>query len=211
MADDKRPRIEIEALTDEMLMPVARAWEELCSKYGEEHAAKLLPLLARLVTSSLIGKERSRQEWDSADAAVRSWEHQQAKRQKQAQAKAPKRARGRPQGTTKHAEELAPHLLTLQRIEREQAEREGRKPKSLSALARIMANEVTSTIPEPTPSTTDTTFLNDHGAIVAVEVVPDPPVGYFGSEAGLVRRILKETKPHRATRPKSVKKNPTTD
>lgn len=205
LADDKPTVITIEALTDEMLMPVVRAWEEVCSEYGEEHAARLLPLLARLVTSVLVGKERSRKEWDRADAAVRSWELREANRQKQAKAKAPKRARGRPQGTTKHAEELAPHLLTLHRIEREQAEREGRRPKSLSALARIMASEITSTTSEPTPCSTHTTFVTDDGVIV--EIVPDPPPGYFGSEAGLVRRILKETESHRATRPKSVKKN----
>lgn len=200
----ERPPVDIEALSNDTLLPVVQAWDELLSKCGEKNAAQLFPLLARLVTSARVGPKRSRQAWNQADAEVRTWEKSQA----QKQAQGPKRARGRPQGTTKHADELAPHFLTLQRLDREQAQREGRKPMSASELARLIAREVTSNALEPTPTQTGGLFMTDDGVTHAVAIVPEPQLGYFGSEAGLARRIMEETEVRRGPRPKRVKENP---
>jgi hypothetical protein len=202
-----RPAVDIKELSDGMLLPILRAWEELSSTCGPDDAAKFFPLIARAMMSEWVGEKRSRQEWERADIAVRRWERQKARQESQPHGS--KRSPGRPKGATKNAGELVPHFLTLRRIHREQAKAAGEKPMSDTQLANIMATEIMSPKSEQLPSYSGGSFVDDDGHTVGIQIVPEPPRSHFGGSAdGLKRRILASTQNRRAPKAKAVKKTP---
>jgi hypothetical protein len=206
-ATPKRPAVSVDELPEDMLMPVVRAWTELVSKCGKDEAAHVFPLIARAIMCALVGEQRSRKEWDRADAAVRRLEQQQAKREQPP--KDSKRPPGRPKGATKNVDELVPHFLTLRRLHREQAQAAGEKPMSDTQLAKLMATEVMRPEAEEPPSYSGGSFVDDDGHTVGIEIVPDPPFGHFGGSAdGLERRLLASTQSSRRPQVMSVKKTP---
>jgi hypothetical protein len=202
-----RPAVDIKEWSDEMLLPIVRAWEELSSTCSLDDAARFFPLIARAMMSELVGEKRSRQEWERADIAVRRWERQKVRQESQSEGSP--RTPGRPKGATKNVDELVPHFLTLRRFMRAKALLAGEKPMSDTQIAQAIAEDaIGSTLGKPEPYS-GSTFVDDDGSVVDIEVMDSPPAGYYGASTdGLTRRILAKTQSSRQPPAKGAKKTP---
>lgn len=203
-----RPAVDIREWSDEMLLPIVRAWEELSSTCSPDDAARLFPLIARAMMSELVGEKRSRQEWERADIAVRRWERQKIRQESHQSAGSP-RTPGRPKGATKNVDELVPHFLTLRRFMRAKALLAGEKPMSDTQIAQAIAEDAMGSTRGKAEPYSGGTFVDDDGSVVEIEVMASPPADYYGgSKDGLARRILAKTQSSRQRLAKVVKKTP---
>lgn len=200
-----RPAVDTKEWSDEMLLPIVQAWEELSSTCSPDDAARFFPLIARAMMSELVGEKRSRQEWGRADIAVRRWERQKVRQESQSEGSP--RTPGRPKGSTKNVDELVPHFLTLRRFMRAKALLAGEKPMSDTQIAQAIAEDAIGSTLGKTEPYSGGTFVHDDGSVVDIEVMASPPAGHYGgSKNGLTRRILADTQSSRQPPAKGVKK-----